>query len=88
MNAIPVPTREVLDIAVYASLTRVLEQCPIQNRLAVFQLMARVAAAELAEREQQYIDDLWDVARDTGLINLLGEATVGAALSVEFGGAR
>jgi uncharacterized tellurite resistance protein B-like protein len=68
----------------YASLTRALEQAPVQNRLTIFGMMARIAASDLAERRQQYIDDLWDVARDTGLIDLLGATAVQAALSVEF----
>ena len=87
MNArfqIPLPTREQFDIAMYASLTRVLLRAPVENRLAVFAMMARMAAADLAERRQQYIDDLWEVARNTGLIDLLGATAVQAALSSEF----
>ena len=75
---------EEVDVAMYASLTRVLEHAPVQNRLRIFGMMARIAVDDLIGRRQQYVDDLWDVARETGLIDLLGATTVQAALSVEF----
>jgi hypothetical protein len=78
------PTREELDIAMYASLTRVLEQAPVQNRLRIFGMMARIAFDDLLAHRQQYIDDLWDVARDTGLVDLLGVTAVQLALAAEF----
>ena len=87
MNApfsIPLPTREQFDIAMYASLMRVLLQAPVENRLAVFAMMARMAADDLIERRQQYVDDLWDVAEETGLVRLLGITAVQEVLSVEF----
>jgi hypothetical protein len=87
MNApvkIYTPTQEELAIAMYASLTRVIGQAPIENRLAIFAMMARMAVSELAARRQQHIDDLWNVARDTGLIDVVGVADVQAALSVEL----
>jgi hypothetical protein len=71
-------------VAVYASLTRVIECAPIQNKLAVFGLMAKTAASEVAALRQQYIDDLWLVAGDIRLIDLLGTASVQATLCAAF----
>jgi hypothetical protein len=75
-------THEQLDVAMYASLTRVLEQAPIENKLAVLGIMVRMAVTDLDARRQAYVDDLWDVARNTGLIDLLGVPAVQAALSI------
>jgi hypothetical protein len=76
-------------IAIYASLTRVIEGAPVENKLAVFGLMARTAAADAAVYRQQMIDGLWFVADDLGLVTLVGTTTVQAALAAAFdGGAR
>jgi len=76
--------REDLDVRMYASLCRVLEQAPIENKLRVFGLMARAAASEISERRQQYIDDLWSVAEAVGLIRLLSATDVHNALASAF----
>jgi hypothetical protein len=76
--------REDLDVRIYASLCRVLEQAPIENKLRVFGLMARTAASEISERRQQYIDDLWSVAEEVGLVRLLGATDVQNALASAF----
>jgi hypothetical protein len=75
------------DVRIYASLCRVLEQAPIENKLRVFGLMAHYAADEISERRQQYIDDLWWVAEEVGLVRLLGVTDVQNALSDAFEGA-
>jgi hypothetical protein len=76
--------REELDVRIYASLCRVLEQAPIENKLRVFGLMARTAASEISERRQQYIDDLWSVAEEVGLVSLLGATDVRNELTSAF----
>jgi hypothetical protein len=80
-------SREDLDVRIYASLCRVLEQAPIENKLPVFWLMARTAAGEISERRQQYVDDLWWVAEQVGLVRQFGATDVQNALSAAFGGA-
>ena len=90
-NATKIPTNSADDraqVAMYASLTRVIEGAPIQNKLAVFGLMAKTAADEAAILRQQYIDDLWSVAGDVGLVRLLGTSAVGASLRDAFSGGR
>lgn len=77
-------SREDLDVRIYASLCRVLEQAPIENKLRVFGLMARYAADEISERRQQYIDDLWWVAEEVGLVRLLGATDLHNALASAF----
>ena len=68
----------------YASLCRVLEGAPAENKLPVFGLMARTAAADTAAYRQQMIDDLWHVATDFGLVDLLGVGAVQEALMAAF----
>jgi hypothetical protein len=76
-------------VAMYASLTRVIEGAPVENKLAVFCLMARTAAADTALYRQQMVDDLWHLADDLGLVTLVGANNVQAAIAVAFdGGAR
>jgi hypothetical protein len=70
----------------YQSLTRVIEGAPVQSKLPVFGLMAQTAADDAAALRQQYIDDLWLVAGNVGLVRLLGTASVQAALAVAFNG--
>lgn len=73
-------------VFLYQSLTRIIEAAPVQNKLPAFGLMAKTAANEAATLRQQYIDDLWSVAGDVGLIRLLGTASVQGALAVAFSG--
>jgi hypothetical protein len=49
--------------------------------------MAHYAADEISERRQQYIDDLWWVAEEVGLVRLLGATDVQNPLSDAFEGA-
>ena len=48
--------------------------------------MAKTAAGEVAALRQRYIDDLWLVAGDIRLIDLLGTASVQATLCAAFDG--
>ena len=71
-------------VAMYASLSRVIESAPIENKMRVFRLMAKTAAADTAAYRQQMIDDLWFVADDLGLVTLVGTTNVQAAIAVAF----
>jgi hypothetical protein len=71
-------------VALFASLCRILEEAPAKNKLPVFGLMARTAAADTAAYRQQMIDDLWHVAGDLGLVDLLGVGAVQEALMAAF----
>jgi hypothetical protein len=81
---IVVVDRDELDARVYASLTRVLQRTGIEKKLPVFTLMARTAADNIAARRQQYIDDLWSVAEEVGLVSLLGATDVRNELATAF----
>jgi hypothetical protein len=74
--------------AIYAVLTRVLEQAPDKNKLPVFALMAQQATRDLATIRQGYVDDLWWVGEQTRLVDLFGGDAVQAALSAAFEDAR
>jgi hypothetical protein len=71
-------------VLLYQSLTRAIEGAPTQNKLPAFGLMAKTAANDAAALRQQYIDDLWLVADNVGLVRLLGTASVQEALAVAF----
>ena len=77
-----------LSTAIYASLSRVIEFAPIENKLAVFGLMARTAAEDLAAFRQQMIDDLWLVASEIGLVTKFGTTSVQSVLAMAFGGSE
>jgi hypothetical protein len=70
----------------YASLVRVLEAAPLHNKLPVFGLIARTAAADTVAIRQQYVDDVWWLAEQTGLVTLLGTVPVQDVLASAFGG--
>ena len=79
---------EELQVRVYASLVRVIERAPVENKLAVFSLMAREAGREVAAFRQRQVDDLWMIADATGLLSIFGSTMVQDALAVGFGGQR
>jgi hypothetical protein len=81
-------TLEDLNTRVVASLVRVIEQAPIERRLPVFHLMACVAADEIAARQQQMVDDLTYVAKELGLVELLGAVAVEHAIGSALRGTR
>jgi hypothetical protein len=72
------------ETATFASLIRVLECGPIENKVAVFGLICRTAAAGADARRQQYIDDCWWLAEQLGLVTLVGTVTVQDVLSTAF----
>jgi hypothetical protein len=74
------------DAAIYASFGRVLQSAPIENKMVVYGLVAKSAASDAAAIRQDAIDGLWMLAADTGLVALIGTATVQGALSNAFGG--
>jgi hypothetical protein len=71
-------------VAFYASLCRVIEGVPAQNRLPLFGVMAKTAAADTSAFRQQAIDDLWVVAEDLGLVALVGVTSVQDVLAAAF----
>jgi hypothetical protein len=75
-----------LDVCMHASLSRVMATAPIERKLAVFRLMAVVARMSIAERRQQAVDDLWTIAEESGLVDLLGANWVQRALASGFEG--
>ena len=77
-----------LSTAIYASLSRVIEFAPIDNKLAVFGLMARTAAQYFGAFRQQMIDDLWLVASEIGLVTMFGTTSVQSVLAMAFGGSE
>jgi len=77
---------ERAQVAMYASLSRVIEVAPIENKMRVFGLMAQTAAADAAAYRQQMIEDLWYVAGDVGLVTMLGTTSVQATLARAFDG--
>jgi hypothetical protein len=77
---------ERAQVAMYASLSRVIEGAPVENKMRVFAMIARTTAADTAAYRQQMIDDLWYVAEDIGLIAMTGTAAVQNTLVVAFAG--
>jgi hypothetical protein len=77
---------ERAQVAMYASLCRIIEVAPIENKMRVFGLMAQTAAADAAAYRQQMIEDLWYVAGDVGLVTMLGTTSVQATLARAFDG--
>ena len=75
------------DVAIYASFGRVLQGAPIENKMVVYGLLAKSVASDAAAIRQDSIDGLWMLAADTGLVALIGTATVQGALSNAFGSA-
>src|ERR1700730_9537121 len=71
---------------IFASWGRVIELAPIENKLALalFGMMARDAAAWANSFRHQAIDDLWLVAGEVGLVDLIGAASVRVAIAVAF----
>jgi len=71
-------------VALYASLCRVIEGAPIENKLRVFGLMAQTAAADTCAFRQRVIDDLLEVANDLGLVSKFGVTRMQDVLSAAF----
>ena len=89
MNApieIVVVDQDELDARVCASLGRALQHARIEKKLAVFTLMARTAADNIAARRQQYLEDLWVIAEEHGLVSCLGATSVASAIDAGFNG--
>jgi hypothetical protein len=89
MNAptkIVVIDRDELDARVCASLRRALQHARIEKKLAVFTLMARTASVNIAARRQQYLEDLWAIAEEHGLVSCLGATSVASAIDAGFNG--
>jgi hypothetical protein len=48
--------------------------------------MARTAADNIAARRQQYLEDLWAIAEEHGLVICLGATSVASAIETGFNG--
>jgi hypothetical protein len=82
--AIAEPTLEDVNAATHASLCRCIENAPVENKLKLFHLMSRTAADELKQRKLQFIDDLWFVAEELGLVRTFGITALQESLSDAF----
>jgi hypothetical protein len=69
---------------IFASWVRVIEFAPIENKPALFGMMARDAAAWANSLRQQAIDDMWLVAGEVDLVDLIGAASVRVAIAFAF----
>jgi hypothetical protein len=78
------PALEELNTRLHASFVRILGDCPIENRLRIFQHMTRVAVDELATRKQQIVSNLYDVADALGVTSTVGDTAVREVLRIEF----
>jgi hypothetical protein len=87
IDSVATPDFDDFQVRVYASLTRVLERAPSENRLPVFYLMCVNAADEIAARRQQTLDDLWEVAEGTGLKAMFDTTMVHEIMANAFEGA-
>jgi hypothetical protein len=75
-----------IETRVFASLIRTLIGARTENKLAVFGLIGREAAACADRRRRQiYADCLW-VAAETGLTELVGTVTITDTLMAAFTG--
>ena len=89
MNAptkIVVIDRDELDARVYASLMCALQRARIEKKLPVVTLMARTTADNIAARRQQYLEGLWAIAEEHGLVSCLGATSVASAIDAGFNG--
>jgi hypothetical protein len=71
---------------VFTSWSRALVGAKPENKLRIFGAMAEDAVTYLDVHRQQVIDDLWLVAEEAGLVDLLGVLAVQDALTVAFQG--
>jgi hypothetical protein len=69
---------------VFASWARVIEFAPIENKPALFGMMARDAAVYADRIRADTIDGLWVVAQEIGLVKLVGATNVQAIIAVAF----
>jgi hypothetical protein len=77
-----------IETRMFAALTRVLEQAPIERKLGVLTLIGREAAACANIRRQRLFDDCQWLAEQTGLIAIVGAVTVTDTLMAAFEGDR
>ena len=69
---------------VFASWARVIEFAPIENKPALFWMMAGEAAVYAERVRADTVDGLWMFAQEIGLVKLVGAANVQAAIAVAF----
>jgi hypothetical protein len=94
LNTLPIDSNRIaqliafdeIDPAVegFASWSRVIAGAPIENKPALFGMMARDAAAWADAIRQQAIADMRLVASEMGLVDLIGVVAVQDTLMVAF----
>jgi hypothetical protein len=77
---------ELDPVEVFASWSRVIAGAPIENRPRLLFMMAREASGWADAIRQQAIDDVFEVAADLGLVDLIGATNVKAAIAAAFDG--
>jgi hypothetical protein len=82
-RALPPPDRAA---EVFASWVRVIEGAPLQNKPALLAMMARDAAVYADSVRQQFVDDVWWVAGELGLVTTFGVVAVQDAIASGFAG--
>jgi hypothetical protein len=99
LNTLPIDSKRIAQIIVFdeidpavevfSSWSRVIAGPPIENKPALFGMMARDAAVYAHRIRADTVDGLWMVAQELGLVKLIGATNVQAAIAVAFeGGAR
>jgi hypothetical protein len=78
------PALEATNEGLHAALCRSIENAPVENKLKLFHLLSRTAADELKQRKLQFIDDLWFVAEELGLVRTFGITALQESLSDAF----
>jgi hypothetical protein len=73
-------------VFVFASWSRALTGARPENKLRIFAAMAEGAVTYLDVHRQQVVDDLWLVAEEAGLVDLLGAVAVQDALTLALQG--
>jgi hypothetical protein len=72
--------------AMAASLARIIPGAPVQNRPALYKMLARENAASLAVCRQDSLDSTWDIAASVDLPQAIGTSAVQQILADAFGG--
>lgn len=73
---------------VFASFVRTIELARIENKRAIFRLLARDARQRLDRQFQTTVDELFDLAEDSGLLEIFGPVTLQDDFAASFGGQR
>jgi hypothetical protein len=94
INTLPIDSNRIAELIVvdeidpavdvFASWSRVIAGAPIENKPALFGMMAGDAAVYAERVRADTVDGLWMFAQEIGLVKLVGAANVQAAIAVAF----